>query len=252
MDNITEREQPKPERIVKLGEEFQLFNPIQVSKTISGFGSSIVLNIDNKLEIPLSIGAEDLTKLPGLEGLREEFLFPFGPDEEGYRIDPADFDVDTRREKRKRLGKNFLQEAIDVNKNSFKLDIGVSDDELKKLGLNIARATEGGEFELSEEELDLLKRLRILIMTPKGGIFDARPDPIGLADPADPKNINIFFVDYYPVDFGPLATSTEDFSALAAEGFNLGLPSDIEKLSQIRAKFALAEERPKDPEINSG
>jgi len=32
MDNIPERKQPRPERIIKLGEEFQLFDPNHIHR----------------------------------------------------------------------------------------------------------------------------------------------------------------------------------------------------------------------------
>lgn len=60
MDNITETEQPKAERIVKLGEEFQPFDPEYTNQLISQMGvnvydSSILLNIKDALRIPFNI-----------------------------------------------------------------------------------------------------------------------------------------------------------------------------------------------------
>ena len=81
--------------------------------------------------------------------------------------------------------------------------------------------------------LDLLRRLRNLVSFPESR-FEARPDETML------NKGEIHFVDYYPTDSGPLPT-TENNSDVR-EGFSLYLPSDPEKLAQIRARFVLAPE----------
>jgi len=235
MDNIPEREQPKPERTVKLGEEFQLFDPKHVHirnyDRFSLFDYKFLLNIEDDFQLPFGVYAADIEE--GIENKKGDYLLPFGPRDDGYHIDPEDFNIETRREKLKRLQEE-LQKPLDLTKNPLWLLIDTNEEELTKLGLNKYK---GDNYEFPYKMLDLLKRLRITLKTP-GGSFEAMPLP-------DYKRSGeVIFASFYPADFGPLAANRENFSE-PGEGLNLGLPSDLEKLAQIRARFVLAEEEPR-------
>ncbi|EKD65350.1 MAG: hypothetical protein ACD_50C00115G0008 [uncultured bacterium] len=233
MDSTPEKEQPKSEREVSLGEDINPFDP----EYAPGFTCAIKLNIGERLKIPLEISA--MLGLDMDDPERENYILPFNP-EEGYPIDPADFNIKTRIEKVERM-RDELKKPIDINTadNSVLLFIWSDTHELKRVGFN--KELEDKKLEFPGEMQDLLKRLRVLINIPGRGRFEARPDQYFLSNHGE-----ILFLEYYPADFGPLATSNEYTNVLALEGFSLGLPFDQEKLKDIRARFVLAEEEPKD------
>ena len=120
---------------------------------------------------------------------------------------------------------------MDFAKAPNYLDVSINCYLLNKLGLNTKHGST--DYRFSQEMLDLLRRLRNLVSFPESR-FEARPDETML------NKGEIHFVDYYPTDSGPLPT-TENNSDVR-EGFSLYLPSDPEKLAQIRARFVLAPE----------
>ena len=236
MDNIPEREQPKPERTVKLGEEFQLFDPKHINiykwDDYDQFDYRFLLNIEDNFQLPLTLKASVLD----MDAAKGDFLLPFGPREDGYHIDNADFEVETRRQKLKRLHEE-PQEPLEQTKNQLWLFIDSDADEL--IDLELSKGKHGQGFssitEFPDKMLDLFRRLRINLKTPEG-LFEAMP----LLDYK--KSGAVIFASFYPADLGPLAAYD---SALYENGLMLAVPSDLNKLSQIRAMFVLAEEEPR-------
>ena len=172
MDNITEREQLKPEITVNLGEEFQLFDPKRIHiRNYAGFSLfdyKLLLNIEDGFHPPFYVHAADIEE--GIENKKGDYLLPFGPRDDGYHIDPEDFNIETRREKLKRLQEE-LQKPLDLTKNPLWLLIDTDVDELTKLGLSKEK---GDNYEFPDKMLDLLKRLRITLKTPEGR-FEGTP-----------------------------------------------------------------------------
>lgn len=156
-------------------------------------------------------------------------IAPFDP-ELGYQIDSEDMNTDSRIQKHLRLYHDAKpRNSIDKQKAPYFLHVW-SGSTRKLLS----------KRNVSQESIALLNRLRILIIFPRSS-FEARSQ---YRDEDDP----IEFRDYYPVDSGPIPTpfpySREHitFDHVIREGFFLKLPSDPEKLAQIRAKFALVDE----------
>ena len=231
MDSTPEREQPKPERVIALGEDFYLFDPEYTNQPISPmevkvYESSILLNIQDALRIPLNIGTHSGRTSKGY------CITPFDP-ETDHRINSEDLELDSRQLKMGRL-KIELGKTINFSKDPVNLDTQAYDTALNELGFN--EEDEAG-YKFSEEMLDLLNRLRVLVSFPKG-LYVARPWKTSLSL----GNIDFHF--FYPADAEPLPIKSYYF--LLYEGFPLLLPSDPEKLSQIRARFALVEEQPQE------
>ena len=236
IDNKPETaEQPKPERVIKLGEEFQLFDPqrVHVAKwgnQPSRYDYRLLLDIEDNFQLPLHVYTADIDDGDYTSMGRERYLMPFGPRDDGYPIDPEDFNIKTRRSKLKRMQKE-LQQPIDLTKNPLWLFLDTDVDELHELGLNKEK---GDNYEFPYKMIDLLKRLRLTLKTPEG-LFEATPS-------SDyPRTGTVFFGSFYPADFGPLAT---DDPVKLSYGLELALPSDLEKLSQIRARFVMVDEQP--------
>lgn len=250
MDNIPEKEQPKPERVVSLGEEFQPFDPRYLKREYRReipreFRSEIVLNTENGLKIHIDINTYGLKRIKG------RAITPFEP-ELGYQIDSEDLKLESRLAKIERL-KTQLEQDIDFVKAPLLLSIYMSDSDytlLYEWGLNKEQIAE-----YRKEIPKLLRKLRILISFPTSR-FEARAN----------ENQHLNITDwslFYPIDSGPLPTSEppiplarkleipeigESFPFILdiGEGFSLFLPSDLQKLAQIRARFVLAEEKPEE------
>lgn len=162
-------------------------------------------------------------------------MTPFDP-EIGYQIDSEDLKLDSRQRKTERL-KNELEKVIDFSKAPLFLNIQAHDTTLNELGLNEEDEAVRLRYKFSEEMLDLLNRLRVLVSFPEG-LYAARSWKTRLSLGG------IDFRFFYPGDSGPLPIKSESFGLF--EGFHLFLPSDPEKLSQIRARFVMVEEQPEE------
>ena len=232
MDNITEQEQPKPERVIQLGQEFQPFDPKYAKPGrssfvgINNFISQVKLNLGNDLNIPFDVNTS------GSKSRKIVAITPFDP-EVGYQIDSEDLKLETRLQKIERL-KEELNKNIDFQKAPLSLNVSCDSYTLNKLGLNIGEGYSSSKF--SQEMLTILRKLRLYAFFPKGR-FETRPWEIslGLGE--------IRFNSYYPIDTGPLP-ALEHTERNVHEGFYLFLPSDPEKLAQIRARFVMVDEQP--------
>ncbi len=232
-DSATETEQPKPEVVVKLGEEFNLFQPehrleqrrAPMDGRVPIYFSSVLLEISDKISVPWEIYAL------ASRSFKNSTLTPFHP-ENGHIIDSGDFDP-AIRDKR-----SYDASEIDFQLDPLFINIRSLEDDLNKYGLNI-RDRLG--FHFSPEMRDFLSRLRVSLSFPAGSSFESRIWPINL----DIGNIR--FHEYYPSDFEPLA---ED-SLLYKQGLSIYIPSDLSLLQQIKAKFYLEEEKDKQLEEES-
>ena len=235
IDNKQETtEQPKPERIIALGEVFNPFDPernkvehakrrLSLGETITDYGLFMqgMLEINDNLTIPIDVSAIDLRKrFEGeiYKGTRGSFLTPFNPDL-GYGISFEDFTPEGRADKLTRL-KSELGKKIDLSINP--------------LYLQVESANNVGETaKFPTQIIQLVRRLRLFV---KAGEMQLESKPLhfGL------KDGYLRFVHVYPADTGPLATPSRIFTT--GEDFWLNLPDDPEKLKQIRMQFVLAEE----------
>lgn len=222
MDNISEREQPKPERVIHLGEEFHPFDPkytIDVKPTDikptsikqTGIKSSIQLNLEGK-NFPIKITA--------IKDKRNEFfnewgnvMTPFDPGL-GYQIDSDDLlSFETRRQKTIRL-KPKLTEHIDSEKTPYFFRI------------NSRRTV--------KDTTDLLRRLRLHVFFPELRFEAAIPKSLIEGGPIIEGGHIIedspLFYMFYPADTGPLPeaghTELNDQMPFLREGFLLYVPSD--------------------------
>ena len=218
MDNSKEIKelQPKPERVITLGEEFHPFDPAenQIEKgeafrDVNQLSSRIILFAGTNLKFPLRIIA-----FPGISP-KTHAITPFDP-EVGYQITYEDLNWQSRIKKLERLSREKLGEFIEFSKAPLYLK--VTDFPFKWTSS-------------VPEERAILDSLRLFVWFPKGS-FEGKPHTTNVPDSS--------FAMFYPQDTGPLPM--EDISIHLKAGFYLFLPSDPEKLSQIRAMFVLVEE----------
>jgi len=240
MDNIIEQEQPKQERLITLGEEFSLFDPKYTNEdfnpnlNVDQFRSQIKLNVE-EVNIPITNYAVPSRSPKG------QSITPFNP-ELGYQIDSEDLTLESRIAKMRRLDKE-LRQNIDFAKAPLNIDILSPNYALHELGLN--RKNQMAGYTSSQKMLDLSRRLRVVVIFPKSR-FEAFPWETSLFLG------EVQFRLFYPIDSGPLPISKTYSISGPQEGFSLYVPSDQEKLAQIRAKFVLADEQEKYPESSSG
>lgn len=279
MDNIPEREQPKAERIVSIGQEFPLFGPesvISTHPTIEHKISLFTLNIKNNLRIPLDVGLYQ-------QGTTGQFIgfTPFEP-ELGYVTSPEDFNPETRRAKLERaLNKMKLVNYSRQPFNLLILNVGKGARELNRIGINkkvylstghasekqeknlvkkivvtmqnVARLKKGdidgrkhfyASYRFSQETLDIIKRLRLLLSFSTGS-FAAQPNEIDL------NHGVLTFLHFYPSDQGrfPKLPKTDDMYQGIHKGHFIFVPKTLGELSQIRARFVMVEEQSQGREV---
>lgn len=243
MDNTGEikESQQKPERIIVLGQEFYPFDLSHINSRINKdripgrltreFYSKIKLEVDD-LKIPIWFTTN--AKI----GSKVWTITPFDPDV-GSNITYEDLDLQSRLEKIRRLRKELAKESFDSNRASSELKIATYADELNKNGLNIRQEKPILRWNFPEEMLATLSRLRVKTSFPTMSL-GAKISEISL-------NLgDIDFHPFYPLDTGPLPVRKDIFDAGIMEGFSVFLPDDPEKLSQMRTRFILVEERPEE------
>lgn len=230
MDPNPEQEQQL--KVVRhLNEEFDLFGSSHgIGKFkdhlgIESFHSSIYLDLEG-VKVPL-----DLYTV-GAECPRVNAFTPFNP-ELGYQIDSDDLQLETRIKKLQRADR---EQRIDFSKAPIFIHIGTDSFYLHKHGLNTKLKDPLLHlYKFPKEMLDSLRRLRVLVFFPTQH-FEARPEEIQLGWGG------ISFDDFYPIDLGPLPTAKPEAflgRLKLREGLKLFVPSDFEKLKQIRVKFVL-------------
>lgn len=257
MVDIERQEQPKAERIIQLGEEFHPFDPKYVQKKIHSskyakleggiphievfYSPRIVLDLENKYRVSSTVSAQyglpyyhdgPVGRLHQDYGAlaKHNVLTPFDP-KSGYQINSQDFNIAHRIDKvRRAISKQVRREQqyrnVDV---PLKLFAPASTEFPFKLPLNMIEALKMQVF-FGEKS------------------FEAAVGP-GITAAS---GYTFYFDVFYPTDKGPLSTTNkgdrldtlEDTGLGLREGLYIFLPSDSEKLSQIRAKFVLAEQDP--------
>lgn len=250
MDNIPEREPLGPELVTErfLDKEFTIFDPKYTRKAFNPerdkypeFDSPItMLRLNEDISIFLAIFARDAQDMfSGQDEQhflnKEHVLTPFDS-HVSYHITSEDLNLESRLNKIRTLHKE-LQEKVDFSKAPLNLDVG-----------DATELLDPKEYEFSEfsvQDLDLLRRLRMLLICPKGS-FEARISQRSLESP---QYYGIHFEEFYPVDSGPLPAiykpeETYKYGVgFTGEGFLILLPSDPEKLAQIRAKFVMVDKQ---------
>ena len=276
--NSAEIEQPKDETLISIGQEFPLFGPesvVPVRTIKEGKISKFTLNINNRLHIPLDVG---FYRQPTNAGYCIGFT-PFEP-ELGYRTSPEDYDPKTRRAKVKRTFKQIQHvNYSDPPFNLLLLAVDSSPKDLNEMGINevslpaeairyirkkqnlvkklvtsmqdIAGLKKGDTYSrehfylttyrFPQETLDIVKRLTLLLSFPTGESFAAQSEE---TDKDGVLDGGIGFITFYPSDQGPFPKIDRDDDMYPYKGGFIFLPTDPKELSQIGAKFVLAEGQP--------
>ena len=180
--------------------------------------SHIILNLEDNLEIPFDIYA-----IPSRTN-KANAITPFNQ-QLGYQIDPDDLNIDMRVIKHESLVKKG--DHIDFSKAPNYI-------EFRNLFSNI-------NVPISQTMLNLFKTIRLYAFFPTSK-YESKPNERLLKTLSELKGL--LFNSFYPVDVVPLPKGNIPPSLILHEGLNLYVPSDPEKLSQIRATFVLAEEQP--------
>lgn len=202
--------QQKPE-VVQLGQRFHLFNPEKRSTL---------------LELP-SI-TSPIPIIANFESIRESTVsisfVPFDP-EIGYQLTTEDLDAVKRRRK--------LDDIRNRNPNT-------------KVGLFLF-SLEGSPDSpsLKKEDIAMIKNLRVQLFFPYGS-YEAQVK----GEPLERGKLSFNY--FYPLDFGPLPQLDENDDRelfghpYLHKGYWILLPRDMNKLSQIEARFFLAPEQQQD------
>lgn len=237
MNESSEQENQK-ERVVRLNEEFLFFDPNttrkefnQGSKVNQFFGSIITLDTEGLLP-QFKV---DFNAFPSRTD-KVNAITPFDPDE-GYRISNEDLNLETRIKKLQEM-KAELSQQVDFAKAPLHLEVQ-----------NSAVSRDFGKGYLDRfdsETLRQLSQLRVQVRFPNGLEFEASPDLTSLILG------QLKFKKFYPVDTGPLPAPKDDIEQLMTkmqEGFGLYVPSDKDKLTQIKAKILLTQEEKADEDV---
>ncbi len=262
------KEQPKPE-VVHIGEKFYLFDPIRTESgwnphfNIVRYESRILL--ETRLRLPIAAYTR-----PTFDILRLEGITPYNP-EAGYSISQTDFNWETRIRKLKQLRGELGDLKVDSSKAPLAIIIAHNPLEEQSIELyDISKGEEIPDFTdiepsdlisrvleystLPEEErrrvfkhtwhypfkadvIEVLKRLHVELISPVGR-FESKPSL------RSQKSATLAFNCFYP--FGnPLPVEGHDLKEMGLtmeEGFYLCVPSNLDQLSQIQARFILAPE----------
>ena len=244
-DSIQESE-PRPEQelqpeVVELNQEFTLFAPRRTNSApshnfpeVTRFFSSVSLRTDLLPDLPIGIDtfAQKTNRVYGLT--------PFSP-REGYQISQADFDINRRIQKIRRLRGYTRYGGRQIDFKKAPLYITVEQDDLGLADIGLGKLV--GMTLYEDEKVSALgSRLRLNLLFPNH-VFESRSS----------SSRGIRFDDFYPADLDPLAslpyeeiverglTSVIEGVELH-EGLNLFVPSNPKILEQIRGRFILSEE----------
>lgn len=261
MGNIEQEQSPKAEkRIIRLGDEFHPFDPkytksfTSQSRNIMRGGVSIeefdsgqiVLDIGNKHQVHFSLTA--IHGLPTMEysyahggyvlygGVQEyNVLTPFDP-KSGYQINGSDFNIADRLDKVRAMSGKTREGRL-YRKTDFplKLHADAVTKYPNRLPPNMVFALKMQIF-FGEESFEASLAPTV---TSRG------------------NEITFGFDVFYPTSKGTLSTPRNPFDDPAEytlENLRLGLrkglyvflPSDLEKLTQIRAKLVLDQQKPQE------
>ncbi len=253
MNNPLENDQPKIKEVKHHDERFHSFDPREMPHLmrIKHGGLNTEIEVDTGIldlpKIPISISALDNNSHI------KDLLSPFSP-KDGYQIDADDLKLETRVKKDK---DPKYSGYIDRSKIPLVLSIRSGTTQLEKAGL---AKKQGLGTTINPEFLPLIRRLRVQVFFPSSppdvapddpnfhsaSSYEARPRPLFLNSTMPDIN----FLDFYPLETGPLPTTDPDDENLLKshldQGFGLQLPLDLEKLKQIEIKFIILPEQKTD------
>lgn len=211
METGKDVEPKQPERVISIGEEFSPFDPKYTHKergpSVNEFISKITLKTTPEDgDISFDIAAWEDGNAK--DDTKDDVITPFDP-KEGYPVSSKKSPSD--RELRKKI--NFRKAP---------LTFGITED----------------VSETSQIDRESLSGfLKVVLTFPNQEPFEGRPQGVM-------KNA-IDFDEFYPVS--TIEPSViDDELAFRLHEYKIRLPSDLNKLSQMRAKFVRAEKQPKE------
>lgn len=219
MDAINEKreQQPKPETI-RLEQIFQLIRPERLTPTVTvwrGFSRPVSLEVfpENK-PIPFDIYLNNIIQ-NNISPILPDWITPLNPGD-GYQITNEDFNPKSRYAKLRKVGSQPPK-----IEDGFYLTLSSK-----------------GELPKDENVLKELQRLRVHLFFPNwGGSYESQP----AGDVSERRTLE--FSHFYPLDTGPLPQLSNKEMVLGSlrpyKGHMIGLPKDMNKLSQIEAAFVL-------------
>lgn len=245
----SERGIPSSEETIFLDRSFLPFDPRFVVWSEDGFETNLILSTKTLPPFPLQARAL-LLHSPKLASVIEppkstslSGITPFDP-EVGYQITKEDTNPQARKEKVKLLRQQGGKDISD--KVQLWLSFFTSAEELEKAGI-VTRLMRDWDREQvpyfvakNSDYYNFLKSLRLNLSFPTGVVCESRPEAFG----AKNEIIHIEFMNFYPLDTGPLPSLGifEGVMPPVFEGFEVLLPNDLEKLKQIEARVYTAEQ----------
>lgn len=227
-------EQESPEKQIQklekiqLGQEFLLFDPLRIERLgrpgpiDREFVLMLGLSNPSKLYFRSNIGCSNTVT----GTVRDSFL-PFGQ-VQGYVVTREDYNSETRKAKLA----NVLRDESLYSKYYKPLSINYG------LWL-IAVMLPFGE-RISAEAVETLNKLRLRLSI-GNMLLETRSLPLEYSK--DKKEHGTYFDRFYPADAGALAPDID-----GERGQRVWVPDSIDKLSQIRARFVLADQEPVEKE----
>lgn len=230
MDLTSERERPKKE-VIRLGQDFQLFDPTIVKEEGDDIVGDIILETDILPNFRITIYAQNIEGF--LPPKKYEAFTPFSP-EDGYRITQEDLELERRARKLQRLMDEQGGQNVDLLKAPMKIGLDADWNVFKNINLTTSDVPwPAGYFEFKPEVADILRRLRIQMFCPSI-LVEARPIKKEFEKAA------LTFEFFYPVDTGPLASDEQSSETiLRHDGLTILVPSDLNQLASIHARFIL-------------
>lgn len=232
MDSSSEHRENQPQKleIVKLGEEFQLFNPNRTEVTDEGVSDKGLSNRTIGLkagELPTLNFVFRLRPHYGVEPIASRF-YPFDP-EKGYKVTNEDYDPRKRAIKASRIFRDYVKEEYATPKKTygqryldFWASLYVSDPSLRLYPNDKER------FNFKPEIQKKIEKLRLHLFFPNLS-FEGKPDPEYMK-----KGIPLFDI-FYPLDSPPLPTSPslrEEWYSSPHEGLSVSFPMNNPEYSQ--------------------
>lgn len=210
MENMGEMEPKRQERKISLSEEFTPFDPEYVHKE----KGPKVEEFSSSLTLNISEGVNIPFDVSAAEDPNAQFdtkadiITPFDP-KEGYPIGS-----------KKQPNNRELHKKINFRKAP--LTFGIAEDLSK--GLQNRDGLQGA--------------LKVLLIFPNQGPFEGKPQGF--------RTATIDFGEFSPV-VDAESSAIDDEMEFGEQAYKIRLPSNITKLSQMRVKFVLVQNQPKEP-----
>lgn len=219
---------PQKSEVIRLGQDFALFDPKRTAirdshaparltgGPLKEFLSHVVLNTNGVLP-EFEIGASaNFSALSIYQ--KPRIIAPFEP-EIGYAIDEADFDTEKRAEKVSQ--EDWTERSSPTQKLILRLksyfDSSITEADLMR--------------KIKPQYVPFLQTLRAQLQFPSGITLESKPTF------GDFMTESMSFNYFYPLDFRPLASVPKE---RLDEGLSVLLPSDLDQLSQIMARYVIS------------